>query len=170
MSYNYNQCYNNNQCYNPCNNPCNNMLTIYWENTQSTIDFSTLTTTTDTSSGATNTQVNTIKDIFYSNSTTAKAMGSKTESQNYWTSPPVAPATTGKFIDNEINQVSVSITNAGTLYFETNLRSSTSTDTSSGLTKGRFQILSATGSYLGKTGYVDYDAGNNRATIYLNPC
>ena len=166
-----NQFYNNNQgCYNPCNNPCNNMLTIYWGNTQSTIDFSTLTTTTDTSSGAINTQVNTIKDIFYSNSTTATSMGTKSEMQNYWTAPLVSPATTGKFINNEINQVSISINNAGTLYFETNLRSSTSTDTSSGLTKGRFQILSGSGAYLGKTGYVDYDSGKNRATIYLNPC
>jgi len=163
MAYNYNQCYTNNQC---CNNPC----TIYWGNTQSTINFSTLTTTTDDTSGAINTQVNTIKDIFCSNSTTAKSMGTKTESQNYWTSPLVEPATSGKFINNEINQVSISITNAGTLYFETTLRSSTSTDTSSGSTKGRFQILSGSGAYLGKTGYVDYDAGNNRATIYLNPC
>jgi hypothetical protein len=162
MSYNYNY---NQGCNNPCNNPCNNILTIFWGNTQSPINFSTSTSTPDDNgSGATNTQVNTIKDFFYSTSTTATSMGTKNEKQNYWTSP------SGKFIDNEINQVSVSITNAGTLYFETNLRSSTSTDTSSGLTKGRFQILSATGSYLGKTGYVDYDAGNNRATIYLNPC
>jgi hypothetical protein len=139
------------------------MLTIYWGNTQSTIDFSTSTTTTDPSSGAINTKVDTSKDIFYSSSTTAKSMGTKTEMQNFWEN------SSGTFINNEINQVSISITNAGTLYFETNLRSS-SADTSSGTTKGRFQILSASGAYLGKTGYVDYDAGNNRATIYLNPC
>ena len=161
MSYNYNY---NQGCNNPCNNPCNNILTIFWGNTQSTINFSTSTATTDPSSGATNTQVNTIKDFFYSTSTTATSMGTKNEKQNYWTS------SSEKFIDNEINQVSISINNAGTLYFETNLRSSTSSDTSSGSTKGRFQILSASGAYLGKTGYVDYDSGMNRATIYLNPC
>ena len=93
-------------------------------------------------------------------------MGTKSEVQNWWSD------NTGNFIDNEVNIIQVAFTNkkgikTGSLYFETNLRSSDAA-TNAGSTSGRFQIISGAGIYIHKKGYVDYDSKNNKATFYLS--
>lgn len=152
-------CYYNTNC---CTYPNCNYTTIYWGFTGASL--ASIENTEISSSGYTINEVITLKSIA-SNSTGTKIIGTKSETQTFWTDA------SGKFVNNEVNTIQISINNAGSLYFETNLRSSTApSGTTTGSTKGRFDIISGTGLYLGKTGYVDYDSGNDRATIYLNPC
>ena len=158
-------CYTNQVCYinNGCN-PCftHNSITIYWDTIVDNNDFFTK-TSTPASNNYTQTKKKTLK-LIYSDPQGKNQIGTKFETQNWWADDK------NNFIDNEVNTIQVVFTNrsgvkVGSFYFETTLKSSDATG-SAGTTAGRFTLLSGTGVYFGKTGYVDYDAGNNKATFY----
>ncbi len=172
-------------CYTPCNpypccqpqctpypccpNPCGSNFTIYWGNDpDAELNFKTTTIATPDPSlppenQPKNYSTNSVFNIYPNNSPSANANGIQIINSNYWQTAE------DLYVDNAFSWIQFKFNDSvnSTIYIESPHRPIDSRDwdnlKGTGKAKTRCMIMSGTGKYHDKKGYVDYDSLNRTA-------